>query len=98
MSTRTTSTVAAEVLPKNSQRKSFAIQNEDVTDSVYIKFERSELTTVSATDHDFKITPGSVLALNTNNDGAQAIQARITGVSSANTPRISFFETEDVIR
>lgn len=98
MSTRLTSVAAAEVLPRNISRKSFAIQNEDTTDSVFIKFERSENTTVSATDHDFKLTPGSVLALNTNNDGVQAICARITGVASANTPRISFFETEDVVR
>lgn len=92
------STTPAEIFPKNTQRKSFVIQNEDTTDSLYVKRERAESTTVSPTDHDLKIGPGGSLALNSVNDGAQSIQGRWTGVASANTPRISYFETEDVMR
>jgi hypothetical protein len=72
--------------------------NEDTVDSVYLKKERSEVTTVSATDHDYKIGPGGVIALNNMNDGSQAIQSRWVGIASANTPRIAFFETEDITR
>ena len=98
MASRTINTGAQEILPRNASRKSFVIQNEDSTDTVYIKFERSESTTVSSTDHDHRLGPGSAIALNANNDGLQAIQSRVTGIASANAPRISFFETEDVLR
>lgn len=93
--TKTVSNVASELFPRNSVRKSFVIQNEDGTDTVYIKRERSENTTVSATDHDFKIGPGATLALNSLLDGASAIKDRYTVIASANTPRIAYFETED---
>lgn len=98
MPTRATSTGAVELLPKNSIRKSIAIQNEDSTDSVFIKFERSENTTVTSTDHDWKILPGGSFALNNGTDGFAIIQKRITVIASANTPRVSFIETEDVER
>jgi hypothetical protein len=93
-----TSIVAVEVLPRNTARKSPVFQNEDAADSIYIKRERSENTTVSATDHDYKIGPGGVIALNSVNDGTQAIQERYTCIASANTPRLAYFETEDIIR
>lgn len=98
MSSRTISNVASELLPRNASRKSFVIQNEDPTDIAYVKLERSEFTTVSATDHDFRLGPGASLALNASTDGIQAIQSRITAIASANTPRLSFFETEDQLR
>jgi len=89
---------ASEILPANSTRKSIVFQNEDSADSIYIKKERSENTTVSATDHDYKIGPGGVIALNNVNDGTQAIRSRWVGIASANTPRLAFFETEDIER
>lgn len=98
MASRTTSNVASELLPRNASRKSFVVQNEDSTDSIYIKFERSENTTVSSTDHDHRLGPGGALAVSSLTDGIQTIQSRITCIASANTPRVSFFETEDVIR
>lgn len=98
MASKTISNVAQELLPNNSNRKSFVIQNEDSTDVVYIKFERSENTSVSSTDHDHRLGPGGALALNYNNDGIKQIQSRITVISSANTPRVSYFETEDLQR
>lgn len=98
MASKTVSNVASELLPNNTNRKSFVIQNEDSTDIVYVKLERSENTTVSSTDHDHRLGPGGALALNFNNDGIKAIQSRITVIASANTPRISYFETEDVMR
>lgn len=98
MASRTITTGAQELLPRNASRKSFVIQNEDPTDIVYVKFERSESTSVSAIDHDHRLGPGSALALNTNTDGIQQIQSRVTVIASANTPRVSYFETEDVVR
>ena len=89
---------ATEIMPRNTARKSIVFQNEDSADSVYIKKERAENTTVSATDHDYKIGPGGVIALNSVNDGTQAIQSRWVGVASANTPRLAYFETEDIVR
>ena len=98
MSTKLISTSAEELFPRNSVRKSLIIQNEDGTDSAYIKRERSENTTVTATDHDFKIGPGATLALNSLIDGASAIKDRYTVIASANTPRLAFFETEETDR
>lgn len=98
MASRTQSTAAAELFPRNVSRKSFVVLNEDTTDSVYIKRERAETPTVSSTDHDYKVGPGASLALNSQTDGTQAIQDRYTVVASANTPRIAFFETEDIVR
>lgn len=85
-------------MPRNSLRKSMLISNEDTTDSVFVKFERSENTTVSSTDHDHKIGPGGIITLNSVNDGTQKIQSRVTFIASANTPRVAWFETEDVVR
>jgi hypothetical protein len=72
--------------------------NEDSTDSVFVKRERAETPTVSATDHDHKIAPGGIITLNFGTDGVEAIQDRWTCIASANTPRISWFETEDIKR
>jgi len=98
MPSKLTSIAAEEILPRNTTRKSIVFLNEDSADSIYIKKERSENTTVSATDHDYKIGPGGVIALNNVNDGTQAIQERWTCIASANTPRLAYFETEDIIR
>lgn len=93
-----TSTGAVELFPRNSVRKSLAIENEDTTDSVFIKFERSENTTVSSTVHDWKIPPGGSLSLNSSLDGSALIKSRVTIIASANTPRVAFFESEDAER
>lgn len=98
MSSKTISTAASEILPSNTNRKSLSIVNEDTTDTVYVKRERAEFTSVSSTDHDFRLGPGGSMTLNSQSDGTQAIQARYTGVASANTPRVSFFESEDITR
>ena len=98
MPSLTISTGATELFPANSNRKSFVIQNEDTTDAVFVKRERSEGTTVSATDHDLRIGPGGSMALNELSDGRQAIQGRWTAIAAANTPRVSYFETEDILR
>lgn len=98
MASKTIPNTAVEIFPSNSSRKSLIIANEDSTDIVYVKKERAEFTTVSATDHDYRIGPGANISLNSINDGIQAIQARYTGIASANTPRISYFETEDQVR
>lgn len=98
MASRTVSNVASELIPANASRKSLVIQNEDSTDSVFLKRERSEVTGVSSTDHDVKLGPGSAITLNYQQDGLTAVQARYTVIASANTPRVAFFETEDVVR
>lgn len=98
MPTKTVGNQAVELLPANASRKSLAFQNEDSTDTIYIKRERSESTTVSATDHDWKLGPGGILTFNATQDGIAAITGRYTAISSANTPRIAYFETEDITR
>ncbi len=98
MPSKTIGTGAVEIIPANTSRKSLIFQNEDSTDSIFIMKERSESLLVSTTVHDYKIGPGGILSLNTQNDGEQAIKARYTGVASANTPRLAFFETEDIQR
>jgi len=98
MPSKLTSVVAEEIIPRNTTRKSIVFLNEDATDAIFIKKERSENTTVSATDHDYKIGPGGVIALNNINDGSQAIQERWTCIAAANTPRLAYFETEDIKR
>jgi hypothetical protein len=96
--TKTVSTAAVELLPRNRYRKSLIFQNEDSTDIIYLKKERAETPSVSSTDHDHRLGPGASLTLNSGTDGIESTQDRWTAVSSANTPRISFFETEDIVR
>ena len=98
MASRTISTSAEEILPHNSLRKSFVISNEDASIPVYVKQESAATPTVSATDHDHRVGPGGVLAVNYGLDGLQAIQSRWTIVADSGTPRIAYFETEDVRR
>lgn len=89
---------ASEIIPANPNRRSLAIQNEDGTDSVFIKREAGESLTVTSTDHDWKLMPGGSIAFNSQVDGIRAIQARYTAIASANTPRIAFFESEEIQR
>lgn len=98
MSSKVLTTAASEILPRNTYRKSLVIQNEDTTETVYVKREHGEGLTVSSTDHDAKLTPGASVALNSITDGMEAIQSRYTAIAGANTPRIAYFETEDIKR
>lgn len=98
MATRTVGNTAVEIIPANANRRSLAIQNEDTTDSVYIKREGNDGLTVSSTDHDWKILPGGSIAFNSQIDGEQGIVARYTAIASANTPRIAILESEDIRR
>ncbi len=95
MSSRTVSNVASEILVRDSTRKSLLIINEDATDIVYLKQERSENTTVSSTDHDVKLGPGSGFSLGSLNDGKAQIIGRWSAIASANTPRLGIFESRD---
>lgn len=98
MPSKLASVTGAELIPANVSRKSLIVQNEDNTDSVFIMRERAENTLISTTVHDLKVPPGGAVTLNWINDGLQQIQSRYTFIASANTPRVSFFETEDVAR
>lgn len=98
MASRTVSTSAEEVLPRNRLRKSWVIQNEDAAIVVYLKQERNATPTVSATDHDVRLASGGSIALSDFIDGKEAVQDRWTVVAASGTPRISYFETEDVAR
>jgi len=98
MPSRTITTTAEELIPRNRLRKSLAFSNEDPTINCFIKQERVATPTVSTTDHDHRIAAGSSISLNFSNDGIEAIQDRWTIVAASGTPRISFFETEEVIR
>lgn len=94
----TTSVTAAELISRNRLRKSMVFQNEDTTDAIFIKRERAATATVSTTDHDHRLAPGNAITLNFGTDGVEAIQDRWTCVAAANTPRISYFETEEIVR
>ena len=98
MPTGTLSTSAIELLPQNLLRKSFIIQNEDSAINVFMAFEEPGQTTVSTTVHDHRIGPGGNIAVNSDTDGKEQIQQRITIVAASGTPLISFFETEDIKR
>lgn len=98
MASRTISTNAEEIWPRNRLRKSFVVQNEDATISIFLKRERAETPSVSATDHDHLIRAGGSIAINFGTDGVEAIQDRWSIIAASGTPRVSFFETEDVVR
>lgn len=98
MASRTITTTAEEVLPRNRLRRSWIIQNEDTAINVFIKREREGTPTVSTTDHDHRLGPGGSLALNSDTDGKEAIEDRWTIVAASGTPRVSVFETEDIVR
>lgn len=98
MPSKLISTTAEIIQQRNLARKSWIVQNEDPTIDAFIKKERSEVLTVSPTDHDHRIGPGGIISLNDGTDGKQAIQDRWAIIAASGTPRISFFETEDLIR
>lgn len=98
MATKLLSTSAEEVLPRNVSRRSWIISNEDSAISVFLKRERIATPTVSSTDHDHLLPPGGIIALSDQTDGREAVQDRWTVVAASGTPRVSFFETEDVVR
>lgn len=98
MPIRTLSTTGEQLLPQNRLRRSFIIQNEDSAINVFLKFERPGATDVSSTIHDHRIGPGGSLALNSDTDGLQQIQERVTIIAASGTPIVSFFETEDIRR
>lgn len=98
MASRTISDTASELIGRNRLRRSIIFQNEDTAINVFVKREREATPTVSATDHDHRIGPGGSLALNSDTDGKEAIQDRWTVIAASGTPRISVFETEDVVR
>ena len=98
MSLVTLSTSPGEILPQNRLRKSLILQNVDGSITVYIKRERNSATTVSASDFDFRLVPGSAIGLNSMLDGSEAIQDRYTAIAASGTPQVAVFETEDIRR
>ncbi len=94
----TTSVAASLLVNPNRLRKSVLFVNEDATDSVYLKFEKNSALTVSATDHDVRLSPGASFSLNSTLDGVEQIQGRWTVIASANTPVVSILETEEARR
>jgi hypothetical protein len=98
MASRTISTAAETIFPRNVSRKSWIVSNEDAAIDVYLKREQNETLSVSATDHDHRLAGGSSLALSTFIDGGESVKDRWTVVAASGTPRLSFFETEDVMR
>lgn len=98
MASRTLTTTAEEILPRNKLRKSWIMQNEDATINVFVKLEAPGTTDVSSTVHDHRIAAGGNLSVSLFTDGSDAVQARWTAVAASGTPRISFFETEEISR
>ena len=89
------SAVAGQLIPQNMLRKSLVFQNVDASIEVYIKRERPGVTTVSASDFDFRLNPGASIGLNSLLDGTEAIQDRYTVIAASGTPNIAVFETEE---
>ena len=98
MPSKLVGTSAVELLPRNRLRKSFVVQNEDTTATCFVKKERVLVPTVTATDHDHRIQRESSLAINGDTDGKEHLEDRWTIVCDAANTRISFFETEDIVR
>ena len=98
MPTRTITTVGEEFFPQNRLRKSFVIQNEDPSITCFIKREKPGTTDVSATEHDHRLPREAAMAINDETDAEEAVKDRWTVIATSGTPRISFFETEDVRR
>ena len=98
MATRLLSTTSEEVFPRSRLRKSIAFENEDAVITIFIKQERAATPTVSSTDHTHALLAGATLSISSLTDGIEAIQDRWTAVAASGTPRLSFFETEDVVR
>lgn len=98
MASRTITNAAEELLPRNTQRKSWIISNEDAAIAVFVKREQNATLSASATDHDHRLAAGASIALSDFTDGKEAVQDRWTIIAASGTPRVSFFETEDVVR
>jgi len=98
MATKIIGTSAVEFLPRNRLRKSFVVQNEHDTATCFVKKERAATPSVSPTDHDHRLARETALAVNDTTDGKEAIQDRWTIISDTADTRISFFETEDIVR
>src|SRR3990167_2329860 len=91
-------TTAIEILPRNRLRKSFVVQNEHTTATCFLKRERTATPSVSSTDHDHRLPRETPMSINSDTDGKEAIDDRWTIISDTADTRVSFFETEDVVR
>lgn len=98
MATRLLTTSAEQILVRSNHRKSFTVSNEDPAIAIFIKRERTEILTVSSSDHDHRVGPGSSFSINAGTDGIQAAQDSWSAVAESGTPRISVVETEDIQR
>ena len=98
MSSRTITNSGAEILPENKERKSFIVQNEDASIDIFIMREPPGATDISTTNHDHLIAAGGNFIMNHNEDGLEMLSDRWTVIAASGTPRISFFETEDIRR
>ncbi len=98
MPSRTITGTAEELFPENALRKSFIIQNEDGAIDIFLKLVPRDGAQASTTDHDHRLGSGGSLAVNSDTDGKEAIQGRWSIIATSGTPRISFFETEDIRR
>lgn len=98
MASRALSTSAEEILPRNKLRKSWIMQNEDSAIAIFIKLEAPGTSDVSSTVHDHRLAAGGNLSVSLFTDGKDAVQARWTAVAASGTPRLSFFETEEIDR
>ena len=98
MASRTVSNTASELILKNLLRKSWIVQNEDTAIDCYLRQENLGDLSVSATIHDHRLGPGGLLSFALTDDGPEAVKSRWTIIAASGTPRISFYETEEVVR
>lgn len=91
-----TSTGGAIVVPQNKLRKSIIFKNIDATDSIFL--ETGNGTGVTSSTAGLKLAPGGILTFNSFLDGESTIQNQWFAIASANTPKLLWYETEDVQR
>lgn len=89
------STSAVQAVPQGNLRKSILFLNPDGAINIFLKKERGGGLTVSSTDFDVRISPGGSFAMNTNDDGEDAVQERWTAIAASGTPNLVIFETKD---
>lgn len=90
------STSAATAVPQGNLRRSLLFLNVDGAINIYLKKERPGSTSVTSSDFDVRIAPGGSFSLNTNDDGAEAVQERWTAIAASGTPNLCIFETKDL--
>lgn len=89
------STTGIEVAPQGNLRRSILFLNPDGAINIYLKKTRPGESVATTSDYDVRLSPSGSFAMNTNDDGEEAVHERWTAVAASGTPNIVIFETKD---